>query len=183
MVRVLFVDVRRSTFHRVDHQLRMLGPVRVACRSSKLPLDFNLDRLVFDADEDHDLRSVKALRAHPTAYAAPTFALMTSFSTRLAVRLAKIGAVPMGECHSDDDARELARAIYDGAVAPLIAIPRALAKIGVAANEFDEEAISRALAQSDGCVARAAKAIGVPRSTLQYRIWKLSLRALALSVP
>lgn len=182
MLRVLFVDVRPSTVLRVEDHLRKLGRARVA-RGSSSQLDFNVDRMVFDADEDPELEAVKALRAHPVRYAAPAFALMTTLTTCLAVRLAKIGAVPMGECHGDRDASELARAIYAGAVVPMIAVPRSLAKIAVP----DEETIARALEQNDGCVTRAAKAIGIPRPTLQYRMWKLGLRAraraLAVSVP
>ena len=63
-----------------------------------------------------------------------------------------------------------------GGTDPMVAIADSLLQNGASIDEFEKVLLDRALEQSGGTVSKAARAIGISRATMDYRLKKVGLR-------
>lgn len=63
-----------------------------------------------------------------------------------------------------------------GGTDPMVAIADSLLRNGASIDEFEKVLLDRALQQADGTVSKAARAIGLSRATMDYRLKKAGLR-------
>jgi hypothetical protein len=130
------------------------------------------DRLLFDADDDF-----MDVLAHT---GVPSYALTTKLDAALSAALFKRGAIAVGACTSDEDVMALAETLVAGVAASPhlslvldhLAVPTQSARV----RSHEQAAILKmALHYTRHNVTKAAKLLGLPRSTVQSQMAKFGL--------